>query len=237
MPHIPQVILGAGQQAGHVLRLLEWMGLPWQDVLLFDDCYPAKNQGALGLPIHGTLDAGIALCRQDRLATMVALGSRVAAVRYATFRKAVEAGVRLCSLIHPSCVIAPSAKIGVNALLMPGCVVSSGSTVGSLCSFFSNVSVEHDCQIGDNVMMGPGVSLSGSVQVGAHCFLGAGVACTPGARIAERVLVGAGSVIVSDLPKDSVCFGVPARVRREVRAGDDAPTESQLNDLCGRLSG
>lgn len=217
------------------MRLMEWMGLPWQDVLLFDDCYPMKNHGAQSLPIHGTLDEGIAHCRQDRMTAMVALGSRVAAVRYATFRKAVDAGVELSSLIHPSCVIAPSAKIGSNALFMPGCVVAPGSIVGSLCSFFSNVSVEHDCRIGDNVMMGPGASLSGSVQVGTHSFLGAGVACTPAVRIAERVLVGAGSVIVSDLPKGSVCFGVPARVHREVRAGDDAPTEAQLKELLNRV--
>ncbi len=142
-----QVILGTGQQASHVLRLMEWMG------------WPAKMCSFSMIPIRQGTRNG----REERLSAIVVLGSRVARVRYPTFRKAIDAAVALCSFINPSYVIAPSKKIGVNALFMPRCVFSPGPTVGSQCSLFSNVRVEDDCQIGDNVMMRPGVGLSGSV--------------------------------------------------------------------------
>ncbi len=237
MEQYPRIILGAGKQAGHVLHLLEAMGLPWKDAMLFDDRYEHSKQGTRDLAILGTLDDGIRVCRHRQLPAIVALGSTFAAVRYATFQKAIQAGVRLVSLIHPSCVIAPSASIGRNVVMMPGCVVGSDTRIGSLSCFFSNATLEHDCRVGDNVVMGPGVALSGFVQVGAHCFLGTGVVCLPEVKIEERVLVGSGAVVVTDLPSGSVCFGVPACARREVRPGDDVPTEAQLLKLCSSEPG
>jgi len=232
MEECPRAILGGGKQAEHVLRLLEWMGLPWNDCLLFDDRYRQARQGTQGRSIAGTLDDGIRLCCENGLPAIVALGSLVAAVRYATFQKAVKAGVRLVSLIHPSCVLAPTASIGRNVVMMPGCVVGPGTEVGSLCCFFSNVTVEHDCRVSDNVVVGPGSALSGSVRIGAHCFLGTGVVCAPEVTIHDRTLVGSGAVVVSELPSGNVCYGVPARAKREVRLGDEVPTESQLHEFC-----
>ena len=233
MEKYPRVILGAGKQADNVLRLLDWMGLPWGDVVLFDDRYSQTRQGAQNLPIMGTLEDGIQFCCKEQFSAIVALGSLAAAARYAAFKRAVNAGVQIVSLIHPSCAIAPSAAIGRNVVLMPGCVVGPGAEVGSLCCFYSNVTVEHDCRIGENVMMGPGVTLASSVQIGAHCFLGAGVVSTPGVTIGERALVGAGGVVASDLPSGCVCYGVPARAMREVAPGDDVPTQDQLIEFCG----
>src|SRR5579862_6255841 len=229
MEEYPQAILGAGKQAAHVLHLMEAMGLPWKDCSLFDNRY---KQGARDQPIVGTMDDGIRLCSERQLSAIVALGSRAAAARYSIFQQAVRAGVHLVSLIHPSCVIAPSASIGQNVVMMPGCVVGPVAEVGSLCCFFSNVTVEHDCTILDNVVLGPGVALSGDVKIGAHCFLGTGAVCSTNVQIQDRVLVGAGAVVVSNQPSGSVCSGVPARTMRNVREGDDVPTEAQLKDLC-----
>ncbi len=232
MEEYPQAILGAGKQAGHVLHLMEAMGLPWKDCSLFDDRYNHSKQGARDRPIVGTMADGIRLCSERQLPAIVALGSTVAAARYAIFQRAVRAGVSLVSLVHPSCVIAPSASMGRNVVMMPGCVVGPVAEVGSLSCFFSNVTVEHDCKILDNVVLGPGVALSSYVQIGAHCFLGTGAICVPEVQIQDRVLVGAGAVVLSNQPAGSVCFGVPARTIRTVRVGDDVPTEAQLRDLC-----
>ena len=109
MEKYPQVILGAGRQAAHILNLLEWMDLPWSKCLLFDDGIAQSQVGARGLTVQGKLDTGIRLCLEKKMTAMVALGSRVAADRYTVFERARVAGVELVNLIHASCEIAPSA--------------------------------------------------------------------------------------------------------------------------------
>ncbi len=52
------------------------------------------------------------------------------------------------------------------------------------------------------------------VEIGDGSWLGHGVVVLPGARIGRHVVVGAGSVVVGDLPDNSVAVGVPARVIR-----------------------
>jgi sugar O-acyltransferase (sialic acid O-acetyltransferase NeuD family) len=231
MEDYPRAILGAGKQAGHILCLLEWMGLPWRDCLLFDDQCERQKNGARDLPIAGTLENGIEHCRQQQLPAIVAIGSRYACERYLLFQKAERFGVSLVNLIHPSCEIAPTAVIGKNVVMMPKCVVSPGTSIGSLSCFFSNVTMEHDCSVGENVSMGPGCTLSGFVRVGDHCFLGAGVVCAPKVSIGCGTLVGAGAVVVHGMRSGVVCAGNPAKEMREARMGDDVPTQAQLQEF------
>jgi sugar O-acyltransferase (sialic acid O-acetyltransferase NeuD family) len=224
-PHPPpRVLFGAGRQAGHALNLLESMGGPWQNVVLFDDAHPQLQTGARGRPVLGTLEQGIDYCVTERAPALVALGSKAGARRYAIFRALMRRNVELTSLVHPSCHIAPSAKLGVNVIMMPGCVVMADVTIGSLCCLFSSVTLEHDVTVGDNVLFGPGVVASGYVRIGRHAFVGAGAVCAPEVTLGERALVGAGAVVVADASAGSVSIGVPARFHRPVAEGDDAPT-------------
>jgi sugar O-acyltransferase (sialic acid O-acetyltransferase NeuD family) len=229
MPHVaPRVLFGAGRQAAHALNLLESMGGPWQDVVLFDDAHPQLQTGARGRPVLGTLEQGIDYCVRERAPAFVALGSKAGARRYAIFRALTQRNVQLTSLVHPSCYIASSVKLGVNVIMMPGCVVMADATIGSLCCLFSSVTLEHDVAVGENVVFGPGVVASGYVRIGRHAFVGAGAVCAPEVAVGERALVGAGAVVVADVAAGSVSIGVPARVHREVIEGDDAPTLAAL---------
>lgn len=228
---IPKVLFGAGRQAAHVMDLMEWMGLPWQEVVLFDDAFPQQQMGPRNRPILGALESGIAYCVDNALPAMVAMGSRTAAVRYAMYMKLREAGVPLASLVHPSCLIAPTAILGCNVIIMPGCVIGAQVTIGSMCCLFSNVTLEHNARIGDNVVFGPGVVVSGDVKIGKHAFVGAGVVCAPEVSIGERALIAAGAVVVSNVPSGVIAMGVPARVHREAPAGSDVPTLDELLNL------
>ena len=224
----PRVLFGAGRQAGHALNLLESMGQPWQDVVLFDDAYPQLHAGPRGRPVLGTLEQGVEYCVQQRLPALVALGSKAGARRYAIFRALARHGVALANIIHPSCSIGPSARFGRNVMMMPGCVVAANVSIGSMCCLFSSVTLEHDVTVGDNVVFGPGVVASGCVHIGRHCFLGAGAVCAPEVRLGERSLIGAGAVVVADVAAGAVSIGVPARFHRPVAEHDDAPTLASL---------
>jgi maltose O-acetyltransferase len=94
-----------------------------------------------------------------------------------------------------------------------------------------------DCapiEIGDNLQMGPAVQLytathpigaevrrSGleyacPISIGNDVWVGGGAIVLPGVTIGDRSVVGAGSVVVHDIPPDSVVVGSPARIVRGV---------------------
>jgi acetyltransferase EpsM len=227
----PSVLFGARTQAAHVINLMDWMGLPWQDIVLFDDAFPKLHTGPRGLRVLGALADGVAYSTQENLPSFIALGTSVAAVRYALYQQLTLAGVRLPSLIHPSCLIAPTAMLGNNVIMMPGCVISSNVSIGSLCCLFAHVALEHDTQVGENVFLGPGVVTAGFVRIGNHALLGAGAVCGPEVSVGDRTLVGAGAVVVADLPPGVVAMGVPARVHREAVPGLDVPTLQELQSF------
>jgi acetyltransferase-like isoleucine patch superfamily enzyme len=55
-------------------------------------------------------------------------------------------------------------------------------------------------------------------RVGARCFIGAHSILMPGVSVGDESIVGAGSVVVRDVPPNSIVAGNPARiVRRGIR--------------------
>jgi len=87
-------------------------------------------------------------------------------------------------------------------------------------------------KIGKNVMTGPsvkifafnhGVEISQTpmieqattekdVIIGDNVWIGANVLIMPGCNIEDGVVIGAGSVVTKNLPKNSICAGIPAKV-------------------------
>ena len=81
-----------------------------------------------------------------------------------------------------------------------------------------------DAWLGPNVVLtnakypvSPGVkeSLEGPV-IGKGAKIGANATILPGVKIGANALVGAGSVVVKDVPANSVVVGNPARVIKEL---------------------
>lgn len=93
-----------------------------------------------------------------------------------------------------------------------------------------------DVKIGNNVMMGPEVMiLTGGhhytnadkslidnenfakpVEIGDDVWIGARVTILPGVTVGSRVIIGAGSVVSSDIPGNSICYGNPCRKMKDL---------------------
>lgn len=82
-------------------------------------------------------------------------------------------------------------------------------------------------EIGDNVTMAPrvhvlchdastkqwlGYAKVGVVKIGSNVFIGANTVILPGSRIGDNVVIGAQSLVVGDIPENSVVAGCPAKI-------------------------
>ena len=74
------------------------------------------------------------------------------------------------------------------------------------CGFYS---VNHPL---DAALRNTGVEYGKPITVGSDVWFGGHVTVCPGVTIGDNVVIGAGSVVVHDIPSDSLAVGNPARV-------------------------
>ena len=109
--------------------------------------------------------------------------------------------------------------------------IGEGVVINFNCTFLDGGGIT----IGDHTLIGPGcrictpqhpidfeerrkpVETGLPITIGEDCWLGAGVTVCPGVRIGARSIIGAGSVVVHDIPEDSLAAGNPAVVKRKLR--------------------
>ena len=58
------------------------------------------------------------------------------------------------------------------------------------------------------------------MHIGNNVWIGAGAIILPGVTIGDNTVIGAGSVVTKDIPANSVAFGVPCKVQREIGEKD-----------------
>jgi serine O-acetyltransferase len=99
--------------------------------------------------------------------------------------------------------------------------------------------VSGDAWLGDDVVLRNGVTLGlrsvgmrGSPVIGHRVDIGTGAKILGAIHVGDGACIGANAVVLTDVPPNSIAFGVPARIclRKDVgdRAGDLSATEQPL---------
>ena len=162
-------------------------------------------------------------------------GAPIEIGRSATVIAAADAKVRLS--VWPQAAGVRRSSIGDYGLLCPGVRVSAASavTIGDTCMLANGVYITdsdwHDLY--NRLAMGT----AEAVSVGDNVWLGDGVKVCKGVTIGENSIVGAGSVVVRDIPANSVAAGNPARVVRTLDADGGFVTRESWFDQAQNLAG
>lgn len=79
-----------------------------------------------------------------------------------------------------------------------GVVIEGDVQIGSHCSIYSISTID---------------SKEGRIVLKRNCRIGSHTVIMPGVTIGENSTIGAFSFVTKDVPKDSIAFGIPAKVK------------------------
>lgn len=117
------------------------------------------------------------------------------------------------------CDIGRHIKIGAHSFVNKNCTfldtggitIGSHTKIGPNCGFYTP---QHPI---DYIERRRTVETGEPIVIGDDCWIGGGVTICPGVRIGDRVIIGAGSVVVHDIPSDTMAAGNPAVVKRHLK--------------------
>lgn len=99
--------------------------------------------------------------------------------------------------------------------ILDECLVEQDVILGSNILINKRCSIHHDTKIGKNVTLSPNVTILGNCEIGDDTFIGAGVIIREKVKIGKNCILGMGSVVLEDIPDNSVAYGHPCKVIRK----------------------
>lgn len=113
-------------------------------------------------------------------------------------------------------------KVGENFYANHGLIILDAGLV----TFGDNVFIAPSCGFHtsghpiDLERRNRGLEYAYPIVVGDNVWIGAGVQVMPGVTIGSNVVIGGGSIVIKDIPSNSVAVGNPCRVIRQITDAD-----------------
>lgn len=118
------------------------------------------------------------------------------------------------SSVYDSCLIIGSVKVGKNTWIGPFTVLdgSGGLEIGDNCSISSGVQIYSHDSVNWALSGGIVPYEKNSVKIGNCCYIGPQSIISKGVKIGDHSLIGAQCLVNSNIPNNSIVFGVPGKI-------------------------
>jgi len=171
----------------------------------------------LGIPVRQDIST-----RSLSLETgvVIAIGDNSARQALVTRLRAIHPEVSFPAIVDPSATLAEGALVGAGTVVLQGGLIGAQATIGEFCIINTGSSLDHECVMHPFSSLAPGVKTGGRVTIGHRSAIGIGASIKHGVTIGDDAVIGGMSYVHRDIPPLSVCYGVPATIRR-ARQPDD----------------
>uniref|UniRef100_UPI0040495D5E NeuD/PglB/VioB family sugar acetyltransferase n=1 Tax=Flavobacterium sp. TaxID=239 RepID=UPI0040495D5E len=106
--------------------------------------------------------------------------------------------------------------VGNGCNILNGVIISNSVTIGIGCIIYFNAVITHDCSIGDFTEISPSVNVLGRTKIDTLSQIGCNSIILPDLEIGKNVIIGAGSVVTKSVPDNSLVYGNPAKIIKEL---------------------
>lgn len=135
--------------------------------------------------------------------------------------------------IEPGVHIRDQVEIGDGCVLMMGAVINIGAKIGANTMIDMNTVLGGRATVGDNCHIGAGTVLAGVIEppsadpvvIEDNVLIGANAVVLEGVRIGEGAVIAAGSIVIDDVPAQTVYAGAPAKKIKDVDDNTKQKTE------------
>lgn len=124
--------------------------------------------------------------------------------------------VNFVNVIHASAQISKRSIVGKGISIGANSVINTGVYIDDFCIINSAVVVEHDASIKAFANISPSVCVGGRAVIGENSFVGSGAIILARVNIGINSIIGMGSVVMKDVIKDALYYGVPAKMIRNI---------------------
>ncbi len=130
-------------------------------------------------------------------------------------------GLKFTTLVHPTAYVSPLAKMGQGVFIGAHSVLGPGSTLGDHVFINRGVTIGHDIHIGNFTRIQPGSHLGGLSKIGSGVTVGIGATLIERLEVGDNAFIGAGAVVTTDVNKNVLVVGLPAKFKKSLAASDD----------------
>lgn len=125
-------------------------------------------------------------------------------IRARLFNAAKSKRYSLATYVSSNAFVWYNAQIGENVFIFENNVIQHKAVISDNCILWSGNHIGHRSRISPHCYLASHIVVSGFCNIGEYCFLGVNVTVADRVNIGRDCLIGAGSIVLRDIPDDSL---------------------------------